>query len=88
MVDYISEFPFSDFVIDTLETELWELDKYVSNPPAVKLTDIEGYAEKETVAARLINAFNSLPWTYQLTFALPKQLSYIRAMMNSSSLPT
>src|SRR6266436_133186 len=39
------------------------------------LSAIDGYSDPEPVAARLIESFDSLPWTYQVAFELPEQLS-------------
>ena len=75
LLDYIDDFPFTEFVIDTLGQELWELDKYQSEKPSVRLAEIEGYENSKSVAERLIESFQTLPWSYQLSFLLPEQLS-------------
>jgi hypothetical protein len=75
LVDYIDEFPLTDFVTETLGEELWYLDKYLGDSPTVNLSAIEGYGDPSLVAARLVESFDTLPWTYQLTFALPQQIS-------------
>jgi hypothetical protein len=74
LVDYIDEFPLTDFVTETLGEELWYLDKYLGDSPTVNLSAIEGYGDPSLVAARLVESFDTLP-CYQLTFALPQQIS-------------
>jgi hypothetical protein len=74
LISYLDEFPLTEFILDTLGQELWELDKYQSgaNP---KLTEIEGYHDVERQAGRLLVQFVSLPWHYQITVPLPEALA-------------
>lgn len=74
LIEYVDEFPFVEFVLDVLADELWKLDKYDSEREAVKLCEIEGYSDPGAIATRLIDSFQTLPWTYQLSFRLPDQL--------------
>jgi len=64
---YIGEFPLYKFLTETLSKELYETQKYDSDHSSIKLTEIEGYKDPETVANRLINSFETLPWKYTLT---------------------
>jgi hypothetical protein len=75
LLEYISEFPFTDFVHDTLGLELSDVGKYVKDPETMDLSAVEGYSDPAPVATRLIDSFESLPWTYQVSFQLPEQLS-------------
>ena len=75
LIDYIDEFPLTDFVLETLRIELWELDRFASDSLKAKLSTIEGYYDSSLIAMRLIESFDSLPWRYRFTFALPEQLS-------------
>ena len=63
LVAYVDDNPFSEFVWDRLTTELWERDKYQSGKRG-KLVDIEGYADVDQVATRLLSQFESLPWHF------------------------
>src|SRR5215510_4925701 len=74
-VDYIGDYPLAKFVLNSLGQELWELDQFSSDAPPVNLSEMEGYDDPSSVAARLLDSFDTLPWTYQLTFPLPNQLS-------------
>jgi hypothetical protein len=73
LVEYVDDFPFTEFILDMLGEELWHLDKYRpdTNP---KLTEIQGYNDADAVAARLLGQFESLPWQYRLTVKLPDAL--------------
>src|SRR5262245_2766814 len=74
LIEYIDEFPLTSFIVETLGEEL-DLGEYISDAPPMTLPQIERYADVPALAARLIESFDSLPWTYQLTFALPQALS-------------
>ena len=65
--NYIGDFPLFEFLSDTLSKELYENQKYDSDRPSAKLTEIEGYEDSEAVAKRLIESFTTLPWEYTLT---------------------
>jgi hypothetical protein len=75
LLSYIDDFPLTEFVIQTLGRELWELDRYDRERTSVMLPEIEGYTDTAQLAARLVGSFNSLPWTYELTFPLPEHIS-------------
>jgi hypothetical protein len=74
LVEYLDEFPLSEFVLDTLGQELWELDQYISDK-TLKLPEIAIYADTKDLSNRLLDAFETLPWHYQLTIPLPAQLN-------------
>jgi hypothetical protein len=85
LVAYVDDNPFSEFVWDRLTTELWERDKYQSGKRG-KLVDIEGYADVDQVATRLLSQFESLPWHFHIHIPMPESLSTILAE-NESSFP-
>lgn len=74
LTEYIDDFPFLEFVLDTIGKELYEIDRYDSeNSP--QLAEIVEYADIDATANRLIEQFDSLPWTYMVTIPLPESLS-------------
>jgi Apea-like HEPN len=76
LVEYIDEFPLSVFVTETIGQELYELDRYLSDQ-TVALIDIPEYADAPATANRLLDNFESLPWTYQVSVPLPEALTDI-----------
>jgi hypothetical protein len=71
---YIGESPFVDFVSETLSRELYEQQTFQSNE-IKPLSEIEPYADFGSLASRLVTEFNSLPWRYTVTVALPAAFS-------------
>ncbi len=68
---YISEAPIFDFVSGRLSRELDQGQKYdSSSADGFPLTELEGYADPNAVAARLVEEFESLPWDYMVTLRL------------------
>jgi hypothetical protein len=76
LIEYIDEFPLTEFIVETLGLELWELDRYLSDQ-TVKLREITEYADTAAVTDRLLNEFESLPWSYQVAIPLPEGLNGI-----------
>ena len=76
-LDYVDELPLTQFVVETLDMELWELDKFDGDRPLVNLFDIQGYSDATAVATRLLDSFQTLPWQYQLTFTLPDEIKML-----------
>jgi hypothetical protein len=74
LVEYLDEFPLTDFISDTLGQELYELDRYLADQ-TINLTAIEGYNDPSTTSKRLLDDFESLPWSYRLTIPLPPILN-------------
>src|SRR5262249_6994379 len=74
LTTYINETPVSSFVVDRLQSELLQLDRYSLNRPSTNLTDIGGYEDPKQVAEILVDQISSLPWQYRLTIRLPQQL--------------
>ena len=87
LIEYVDEFPFAEFVLDVLGDELWKRDKYESERDTLTLCEIDGFEDAGTIATRLIDSFQTLPWTYQLSFRLPNQLSgLLRPTVNEIAL--
>lgn len=76
LVEYIDEFPLVEFVLATLGKELWELDKFVSDGD-LSLSEIEGYSDPQAISTKLLDEFETLPWSYQFTIQLPETLNSI-----------
>jgi hypothetical protein len=76
---YINEYPLTNFILDTLTQELHDLNRYISDK-TLALTDISEYSNPAEVVGRLLNRFESLPWTYRLTIPLPASLGSILAL--------
>ena len=74
LLEYIDSFPLSDFITETIGQELWEINRYLPDT-TVALTDIEEYADPQAVTKRLLDDFESLPWSYQITIELPEPLN-------------
>jgi len=64
---FISESPVFDFIYESLSKELYEGQKYDSESVSMLLTELDGYEDIRSVAERLINDFESLPWPYIMT---------------------
>lgn len=72
---FIGDDPFATFVGDELDAGF--APPRGLNPNArgeAPLTDYPGYGDLNAVAETLVEAFASLPWTYQLTIKLPNPL--------------
>jgi hypothetical protein len=86
--EYVSESPVSDFVLETLARELYETQKYESDTPPAKLTELGGYADLQTVAARIIEQLRTLPWAYALSIPLPNEIGTVLGKTTSLLLDT
>ncbi|MCA1475258.1 HEPN domain-containing protein [Bradyrhizobium sp. NBAIM08] len=67
-----ADFPAMTFIFDLLQYEL-AIEEYTDD--SKKLSEIVGFEDATANATRLINAFDSLPWRYALSIALPKDVS-------------
>jgi len=74
LVEYIDEFPLTDFVTETIGQELFELNRHLPDQ-TIALVDIPEYADAPATADRLLDDFESLPWTYQVSVPLPEALT-------------
>ena len=66
----ISDRPFSGFIVGRIADELSERFKYKESEPK-PLTELPGFEKPEIVAANLVEAFTSLPWSYRFIYPLP-----------------
>lgn len=67
---FIGDDPFSTFVIDELDAGFKGpgIDLDMGDTP---LSNYDGYSDLHIVSADLVEAFGTLPWSYQLTVKLP-----------------
>ena len=72
LAEYFDDFPLAEFVTDVLTEDLERRDERYEHEQ--KLTDLDGYQDPAGVADNFIERFQTLPWSYILTFALPHQL--------------
>jgi hypothetical protein len=72
---FVDEFPLLEFTTDTLDRELYDRDRYLAEVERCALTDLEGYENPESLADRLIEEFQTLPWDYLITLRLPEAIS-------------
>jgi hypothetical protein len=72
LAEYFDDFPLADFVMDVLTEDLDRRNETYEQEQ--KLTDLDGYQDPAGVADNLIDRFQTLPWSYILTFALPHLL--------------
>lgn len=84
---YLSDEPASDFVIGELMTELMARP-YISDSESTPLTHVPGYEDPKAVATRLVSAFDSLPWRYELLAPVPHLLRepFLRAIGSTTTL--
>lgn len=82
--EYIGEHPLFCFVYDTLSRDLSKSGSYSSEKAATPLQNLPNYTDLEAVAGRLVDDFESLPWSYLISFELPKSVGEpIRTAMGS-----
>lgn len=74
LVEYVGDYPVSEFIIDILGTELREKNEFVGDTPSIALTHLEGYGDPEATAKFLVDQLESLPWKYTLSIELPVKL--------------
>jgi hypothetical protein len=74
---YVGEAPLVDFVNGVISRELFDKDAYTSDAGPRPLSELPGYSDSGALAERLLNEFESLPWQYTLTMALPRGFSDI-----------
>jgi len=68
---YIGELPLFDFIFETLSRDLYENGTYNSERKGVPLNEFPDFGDLQAVANQLVNDFESLPWSYQMSFELP-----------------
>jgi hypothetical protein len=84
---YIGEDPLFSFIYHSLSRELLENGTYDSERTGTPLQEFHDYADLAAVAERLIDDFESLPWSYLISYELPKKVGEpLRRMVDSHSL--
>lgn len=71
---YIGETPIFDFVFENLSRDLYENGTHNPDATGIPLQSIPKYGDLEVVASRLVDEFESLPWSYIVSFELPSNL--------------
>lgn len=85
--NYIGEDPLFDFVYETLSRDLYENGTYDPEKTATPLQEFPNYTDLKSVASRLVDDFESLPWSYLISFELPKSIGEsFRGAISSYSL--
>jgi hypothetical protein len=72
---YIGEAPVLIFLYGKLYQELSENQKYDLDTPTIKLIELDEYNDPLSVARRLVNEFESLPWEYTLSIKIENDFS-------------
>jgi len=72
---YIGDVPLLKFLTDYLTQELYENQKYDNEAAPINLTKLDSYNDPPSVAKRLIEAFESLPWEYTLSIKIENDFS-------------
>lgn len=76
LIDYLDEYPFVEFITETLRRDLSDKFEYEPDPSQKKLLEIEEYSNAENTSKFLVELFSSLPWEYTYSLPLPKSLIY------------
>src|SRR5262245_38452302 len=72
---YIRDYyPLHIFVIETLDRDIEESGQYERESESTPLSSLHSYADLNTIARRLVEVFNSLPWKYIVSFELDSAL--------------
>ena len=72
--DYIGGTPLYVFLFVTISKELSENHEYTEESAPKLLSEIEEYKDTNSVAKRLVEQFNSLPWEYTISIQLNESL--------------
>jgi hypothetical protein len=71
---YIGELPLFTFIFETLTRDLYENGTYNAERKGVPLNEFPDFGDLQAVANHLVNDFESLPWSYQMSFELPSSI--------------
>ncbi|MEW6615325.1 MAG: hypothetical protein AB1401_07665 [Thermodesulfobacteriota bacterium] len=71
---YVSELPLFDFIYETISRDIGESGTYNPDSEGILLNTLPGYEDLHAVASRLINDFESLPWSYLISLELPNNI--------------
>ncbi|MEW6613991.1 MAG: hypothetical protein AB1401_00745 [Thermodesulfobacteriota bacterium] len=72
---YAGESPLFDFIYETITRDIGESGTYNPDSKGILLNTLPGYEDLHAVASKLISAFQSLPWSYLISFELPSNIS-------------
>lgn len=72
LIEYIGEQPFYDFVYESIARELLDKCQYNSDEGLIEICSIDLFFNSREVASRLVNQFDSLPWTYTISVGIPE----------------
>lgn len=72
--EYVTERPLLDFVRCRLSTKVSKECQYDSDKPPVKLSEVGEVGDLSELAAKILDEFCSLPWSYSVTVSLPEPL--------------
>jgi hypothetical protein len=75
LLKLIGEMPLIDFVSGTLARELVENQSYETELGPKPITSMPAYSNAAETSAKLVDAFESLPWQYTITLPLPVAFS-------------
>src|SRR4051812_43728651 len=71
LVSFVDDLPLITFIYDVLQAELLDFDRYDSETPSQKLTEIKEFADPSALASRLVEQLDSLPWQYAVSIQMP-----------------
>jgi hypothetical protein len=75
LINFIDDFPMMSFVYDVVQAELLDRADYDGDAALKQLTDLAEYTDAKSVAGRLVEQFDSLPWLYVFSIEMPEALS-------------
>jgi hypothetical protein len=75
LVSFVDDLPLITFIYDVLQAELLDFDRYDSETPSQKLTEIKEFADPSALASRLVEQLDSLPWQYAVSIQMPHDVS-------------
>ena len=81
LLAWIGDTPASTFIYHRLNREILGVRRYLEQgvPASQPLQGLPSFADAGAVAVRLVDEFESLPWDYSITFAIPKTFSALFA---------
>lgn len=74
---YVGDVPLVKFIDGYLSREIFEENRFKLTREPVPISDLEKYSDSFSVADRLIEAFDSLPWQYKYTIQFSPVLNPI-----------
>ncbi|WP_422034604.1 hypothetical protein [Reyranella sp.] len=80
IVSALGDLTCSDFIVGEIELKLQLREFQQRSDP--RLIALEGFEDPETIAREIIDSFESLPWNYRTTFALPSAMSNLLGLFD------